>query len=174
MAEVPAIDNSCAVRPDGVPEGSQCVLADWGPSGYPAHWAFTLPEVPQTDDQNDPPKDDSCTSCVTMSTKQKTSYGPFYTTKTQPLDGGPASYGLGFQSSSSKGLSDPQICTTYGDSPGITSTVSGSAFGSSVASRQSLSAPFDDSAHSFETCVPLAGSPPSFSPGVSVGIGGIR
>jgi hypothetical protein len=174
MAEAPAIGGSCAIRPAGVPEGSQCVLADWGPNGYPAHWVYTPPEVPQTDDQQQQ-DDKPCETCgPKTSIKRKTSYGPLYSTTTTPTDGSAPTYGFGVQSTPGLGPSSPQMCTTYGDSPGVTSTVSGSAFGGSVASRQSFSAPFSDSAHSFETCVPVAGSPPSFSPGVSVGIGGIK
>jgi hypothetical protein len=56
----------------------------------------------------------------------------------------------------------------------LTSTVSGSAFGTSYVDQQSLGAPLDDAAHSSQVCVPVASSPPSFSPSVSLGVGGIK
>jgi hypothetical protein len=131
---------------------------------------------PGRPDPEPPQGDGPCGTCgPTVTVKQKTSYGPFYTTRTTPIDGGPPSYGFGFQSTPSFGTSVPQMCTSYGNSPGITSTVSASGFGSSVASRQSFANPFSDSAHSFETCAPAGGATaPSFRPGLSVGIGGIK
>jgi hypothetical protein len=169
MAEALAINGSCAIRPPEVPEGSQCVLTDWGPNGYPAHWVYTKPEPKEEEEKPDP----SCPTCK-VSIKRKTSLGPLYATQTTPLDGSSPSYGVGIQSNPGFGPSAPQMCTTFGESPGITSTVSGSAFGSSIASQQSFGSPFDDAAHSSQICVPMTGTTPSYSPGVSLGIGGLK
>jgi hypothetical protein len=105
--------------------------------------------------------------------KKKVSYGPFYTTVSTPMGGTGSSYGFGIQSTPSYGVSQ-SLCTTWGDSPGVTSTVSGSAYGVSYVDTQSLNAPFSDAAHSSQICVPVSGSTPTFSPGVSLGVGGIK
>jgi hypothetical protein len=173
MAETLAIDGSCAIRPPDVPEGSQCVLTDWGANSYPAHWVYTKPEEPQTKPEEEKPKDSCPAGCKgKVQVKRKTSYGPLYTTSTTNLDGSGTTYGAGIQSNLSVGPSAPQMCTTFGESPGVTSTVSGSLFGGSVQNSQSFGDPFSDAANSTQICVPTA-TPSGASPGVSVGIGGI-
>jgi hypothetical protein len=137
--------------------------------------AYYNPPRPPVAAQKPADEDKGCPACkATVSVKRKTSYGPLYTTQSVPVDGSQASYGFGVQSNPSFGVSSPQLCTTYGESPGVASTVSGSAFGGSLASQQSFAAPLTDAAHSFQVCAPVSGSPPSFSPGVSIGVSGIK
>lgn len=159
--------------PPGLPPDSQYIPGIYNTDGTynEPHW---LVGKQSTD------SDDGCATCNgkkksdpskgTDQIKTKTSYGDFYTSTTTNLDGSGTSYGFGVQSTPSMGTTT-SFCTQYGSTDGISSTVSGSAFGQSYSSAQGLANPLSDSANAQQVCTSLT---PSSSVGVSLGIGGIK
>jgi hypothetical protein len=158
--------------PSGLPPDSTYVPGIYNQDGTynSPYWIAGKQDLPDPPGSQTPA--DGCPTCKGKTQiKTKKSFGPLYTTSTTNLDGSGTSYGFGVQSALSSGPPATSLCTQYGDTGGISSTVGGSLLGNSAQSAQGLASPFSDSANATQICTPIT---PSLSTGVSLGFGGFK